>query len=140
MLTSRQQSKPVDAETDALIDELAKSTPDAIKQMRQHTRLSVRVKVFVEPGSLSERDGVRLQGVTGDISAGGAQILLPRPLKIGDVYHLSFDRAEFDMPGVYALCLRGRFVRADAYEAGLRFLESVTLPAGAEGRGSETIV
>jgi c-di-GMP-binding flagellar brake protein YcgR len=119
------QSPP---ETDALIDELAQGTPDAIKKLRHHTRLSIRVKVIVEPASLSHRDGVRLQGVTGDISAGGTQILLARPLRIGDLYQVSFDREQLDLPSVFALCLRGRLVRPDAFEAGLRFLEPIVLP------------
>jgi c-di-GMP-binding flagellar brake protein YcgR len=129
MLTSREPAIPSDAQTEALIDELAKSSNDAIKQLRTHTRLSVRAKVYVEAASLSHRSGVRLQGVTGDISAGGTQILLARPLAIGDLYQISFDRKELDIPPVYAVCLRGRMVRPDAYEAGLRFLEQINLPS-----------
>jgi c-di-GMP-binding flagellar brake protein YcgR len=129
MLTSKDHAMPSDAQTEALIDELAKSSNDAIKQLRTHTRLSVRAKVYVEAASLSQRTGVRLQGVTGDISAGGTQILLARPLAIGDLYQISFDRKELDIPPVYAVCLRGRMVRPDAYEAGLRFLEPITLPS-----------
>ena len=114
--------------TDALIDELAESTPDAVQKMRSRTRLSIRAKVTVEAASLSHRDGRKLQGVTGDISTGGTQILVPRPLLIGDVYQIAFDRELLDIPPVYAICLRGRQVRPDAFEAGLRFLEHVTLP------------
>lgn len=117
---------------DALIDELAQSTPDAVKKMRSHTRLSIRAKVIVEPASLSHRDGVKLQGVTGDISTGGTQILVARPLLIGDVYQISFNRTEFDVAPVFALCLRGRQVRPDAFEAGLRFLEPIELPSSGE--------
>lgn len=129
-----------DAETEALIEGLAKNTPDAIKNMRNHTRVAVRAKVYIEAASLSERNGVRLQGVTGDVSVGGTQILLPRPLRIGDVYLISFDRAEFDLASVYGLCLRGRMVRPDAYEAGLRFLESVTLPVTSESRAGGALI
>lgn len=140
MPTSHDQSIPRDSDTEALIEELAKSTPETIKRMRNHTRLSVRVKVYIEAASLSERNGVRLQGVTGDISVGGTQILLPRPLRIGDVYQVSFDREEFDLPSVYSLCLRGRMVRPDAYEAGLRFLEPVSLPAVSESSGRDALI
>jgi len=116
--------------TDAsdLIEELASSTSDALKQMRNSTRLNLRIKVFVDPASMSARTGVHLQGITGDISVGGTQVLLARPLTIGDVYQLTFDRTEFDLGPVFGLCLRGRLVRADAFEAGIRFLEPITLP------------
>ena len=129
MLDSNKDSLKNDAQADVLIEELARSSNDAVKKLRGHTRRSFRVKVFVEPASLSARDGQRFQGVTGDISQGGMQILLARPLAIGDVYQISFDRKELDIPPAYALCLRGRMVRPDAYEAGLRFLEQITLPA-----------
>jgi hypothetical protein len=116
-------------DNDELIAELAANTSDATRSMRQSTRQVVQASVQVERGSLSERTGSPLQGITGDISAGGAQLLLPRPLGIGDVYLLSFNRSEIDIPPVYAVCLRGRQVRTDAYEAGMRFLEPVTLPS-----------
>jgi hypothetical protein len=126
-------------DADALIEELAQSTPEAVERMRSSTRLSIRAKVIVEPASMSHRDGRKLQGVTGDISTGGAQILVARPLLIGDVYLLSFDRGAIDLPPVFALCLRGRQVRPDAFEAGLRFLEPVTLPS-AEPGGRGTLI
>jgi c-di-GMP-binding flagellar brake protein YcgR len=116
------------ADASELLDELSQSTSEAVKSMRQSTRMDVRIKVFVEQASLSMRDGTQLQGVTGDISVGGSQILLARPLRIGDVYQISFDREEFDLPPVYAVCLRARQVRPDAFEAGMRFLEQIELP------------
>ena len=126
-------------ETDELVDELALSTPDAVKKMRASTRLSIRAKVVVEPASMSQRTGTKLNGVTGDISTGGTQILVARPLLIGDVYLLTFDREALDIQPVFALCLRGRQVRPDAYEAGLRFLEPVTLPQ-ADGDTPRTLI
>lgn len=127
-------------DAEALIDELSRSTPEAVKKMRSHTRLSIRVNVVVVPASLSHRTGVRLQGITGDVSAGGTQILLPRPLNIGDVYQVSFDRQTLDIPDVFAICLRGRQVRPDAFEAGLRFLEAIALPAPERDERDDTII
>ena len=125
--------QPQAPDPDELTGELSKSTPEAVEKMRASTRLSIRAKVIVEPASLSHRDGRKLQGVTGDISSGGTQILLPRPLAVGDVYQLAFDQEQIELPLIYALCLRARRVRPDAYEAGLRFLEPVTLPDQGDG-------
>ena len=139
MLNTKSQSFDDKKDAAELIDELAQSTSDALKSMRTSTRMNVRVKVFVEPASLSHRSGVQLQGITGDISIGGTQILLARPLSIGDVYQLSFDRGEFDLSPIFAICLRGRQVRPDAYEAGMRFLEQVELPH-VEGKKPEGLI
>lgn len=140
MLNSKNNSILDNTDADSLIDELSKSSSEAVKKLRGHARQSLRVKVFVEPASMSARTGVRFQGVTGDISSGGTQILLARPLSIGDVYQISFERNELDIPPVYALCLRGRTVRPDAYEAGLRFLEPVTLPNSSTAEEDNTII
>ncbi|MGJ8637506.1 MAG: PilZ domain-containing protein [Phycisphaerales bacterium] len=140
MLNSNNNSILNNSEADSLIDELSKSSSDAVKKLRSQARQSLRVKVFVEPASMSARNGVRFQGVTGDISSGGTQILLARPLAIGDVYQISFERSELDIPPVYALCLRGRTVRPDAYEAGLRFLEPVTLPSSSSAEDHDSII
>lgn len=128
MVKQPNDSQKITPDAEELINELAESTPEAAQKMRSSTRLSIRAKVTVEAASLSHRDGRKLQGVTGDISTGGTQILVPKPLGIGDVFQLSFDREAIDIAPVYALCLRGRQVRPDAYEAGLRFLEPVSLP------------
>lgn len=135
------KSDPIDNTADAneLVGELSKSTSEAARALRRSTRLDVRVKVFVEPASLSARTGVRLQGVTGDVSVGGTQVLLARPILVGDVYQVSFDRAEFDLAPVYAVCLRARQVRPDAFEAGLRFLEQIELPQEAAAEQSALI-
>lgn len=132
MFSTDRESQHDPASGAELVAELAASTSDAARAARQSTRLVVQAKVVVDRGSLSERKGHTLQGITGDISSGGTQLLLPRPLNVGDVYYLSFDRSEVDIAPVYALCLRGRQVRPDAFEAGLRFLEPVELPAVAQ--------
>ena len=126
-------------ETSEILDEMKRSTPEAVESMRAHGRLSVRANVIVDPGNQSDRGSWRVQGVTGDVSAGGAQILTPAPLRIGDIYLISFDRSKIDVPPVFARCLRARLVREDAFEAGLKFLQPIELPTLAEGAGAKAI-
>ncbi len=118
----------LDADSMEILRELEQSTPEAVKRLRAHARLTIRARIVVEPGNMSERGNWRIQGVTGDLSAGGTQILLPRPLHVGDIYLLSFDRKAIDIAPVFARCLRSRLVREDAFEAGLKFFEPITLP------------
>ncbi|MEQ8316451.1 MAG: PilZ domain-containing protein [Phycisphaerales bacterium] len=139
MLTNEHESRYDSARGAELVAELAASTGEAARAARQSTRLIIQTRVVVDRGSLSERTGKPLHGITGDISSGGTQLLLPRPLLVGDVYHLSFDRSEVDIAPVYALCLRGRQVRSDAFEAGLRFLEPVELPVGARSKAEDLL-
>jgi len=110
-----------------LLSELQESTPDAVRQARAHTRITVRTKVLVQPGNMSQRLSLKLQGVSGDVSAGGCQLLMPLPLLVGDIYWLSFDRSVIDLAPLHARCLRCREVRSDAFEAGFVFFAPIDI-------------
>lgn len=129
--TAQETKTTGSSDTIELLQELEQSTPDAVKRMRTHDRLLVRTKVVVRPGNQSQRKASAVSGVTGDISAGGCQLLLPEPLLLGDIYWMEFDRASLDVSPVFARCLRCRLVREDAYEAGLMFFTKIELPKAA---------
>lgn len=110
-----------------LLGELQQSTPEAIKGARAHTRLTIRTKVIVQPANMSQRLSMKVQGVSGDISAGGCQLLLPLPIQVADIFWLTFDREVVDIPPVYGRCMRCRVIREDAFEAGFAFFKPVDL-------------
>ncbi|MEK6797389.1 MAG: PilZ domain-containing protein [Planctomycetota bacterium] len=112
----------------AVLRDLERNTPSEIRRQRAHFRLAVRAGVVVQPGNASEMMKLRVQGVTGDVSEGGCSILSPIPLRVGDVYRLQFDRQLLNLPLTFARCVRCRLVREDAFEAGLAFFVSITLP------------
>ena len=114
-----------------MLRDLEQNTSDEIRRQRAHDRLVVKCKLIVAPGNSSQRQSFVAQGVTGDISGGGCNALLPVPLLVGDIYLLTLDRAQVDIPPVFARCQRCRFVREDAFEVGFAFLQPVKLPATA---------
>ena len=109
------------------IAELEQSTPDAIKKQRIHERITVRSRVIIRPGNMSERESQRVEGVTADISKGGCLLLFPRPMAVGDIYWIVFDRNVLDVAPQLAMCKRCRAVRDDAYESGFMFFRPVDL-------------
>ncbi len=111
-----------------LLQELEQNTPDALRRQRTHFRIALRCTVVAEPGNASELLGFRLQGVTGDISEGGCRALFPLPVRVGDVYRLTFDRQTFDQPLTFARCVRCLLIREDAFEAGFQFFAPIQLP------------
>jgi len=126
-----------DPESFELLRELEQNTPDSVKKMRSHTRLSIRVKVVVQPGNASDRLTLKVQGVTGDLSAGGCQMLLPVPLGVGDVYWLAFDQATLPVPPLMARCMRCRLIREDAFECGFAFFKPVDIPRSMGARDGD---
>ncbi|MCA9290358.1 MAG: PilZ domain-containing protein [Phycisphaerales bacterium] len=118
----------IDAGSLDLLLELEQNTPDAVRRQRSHARFTVRSRIICQPGNASDRLTMKIQGVSGDLSAGGCQILFPVPLRVGDVYWLTFDREVIDLAPAFARCLRCRLVREDAFEAGFAFFTPLALP------------
>jgi len=111
----------------ASLADLERNTSEAIIKSRGNARLRVKSKVIAQPGNSGDRRKIKMQGITGDISSGGCQILFPVPLRVGDIYWLSFDKAELNQDSIFARCLRCRLIREDAYEAGFKFFELLDL-------------
>jgi len=111
-----------------LLRELERNTPEELRRQRAHFRITIKCKVVLLPGSVSERAPFKQQGVTGDLSEGGCKALFPLPVRVGDVYRLEFERKTLDLPLTFARCVRCHLLREDAYEAGFQFFTPVSLP------------
>ena len=136
-----------DPRTETLLDEevldsladLEGNKSEAIKRARSSARVRIKAKVIAQPGNSGDRLKSKVQGITGDISAGGCQILFPIPMRVGDIYWLTFDESSLKIDAVFARCLRCRLVREDAYEAGLKFFEQVDLSGAVEAEASDDL-
>lgn len=117
-----------------LLQELEQNKSDEIRRKRAHFRVAVKAKVTVQPGNASQMFDFKIQGTTGDLSEGGCQMLLPAPVRVGDIFRLQFDRKELDLPLTFARCVRCRLLREDAFEVGVTFFAPVTLPANLHSR------
>ena len=115
--------------TDPLIAlaELERNTSEAIREMRAHERITLKTKIVAEPGNLSQRRELKVQGISGDVSEGGCCVLFPVPLNVGDVYLLTFDRKTIDVSPTLARCMRCRLMREDAFECGFSFFTPLDL-------------
>ncbi len=110
-----------------LLQGLEQNVPSEIKRARTSTRVRIKSKVIAQPGNSGDRLRFKVQGVTGDVSGGGCQVLFPIPMQVGDIYWLTFDQADLNIGSLFARCLRCRLIREDAYEAGFKFFETIEL-------------
>ena len=111
----------------AALGELERNTDQAILAQRSSERLEIQCRVWVRPGNLSERNRFTIEGMTGDLSNGGCQVLLPQPIYPGDIFWLEFDEKLVRIGPSLARCLRCRLIREDAMEVGFRFFQDVDL-------------
>lgn len=107
--------------------ELERNTEDVIRRHRARERLAVKVKIIVQPGNAGDVRKLKVQGVTGDIAPGGFQALLPVPMRVGDLYRITFDQDLVNLPMTFARCVRCRLVREDAYESGFSLFTPIQL-------------
>jgi len=114
------------AALDAL-SELEKNTSKAITALRSSQRVDIRTKIWIQPGNSSTRSSFVMEGLTADISSGGCMVLTPKPLMVGDIFWLRFSEDDVRIGPMLVRCLRCRFVREDAFEVGIRFLNEIDL-------------
>lgn len=124
---SDRKNPPQKDEQFELLQELERNTSDAIRKARSSQRIELRCPIVVQSGNSSERHKMKVKGVTGNISSGGCQILLPVPLGVGDVYRVSFDPEVLRTPLTFVRCLRSRLIREDAFEFGFAFFKEINL-------------
>ncbi len=112
---------------DALQD-LEQQTTEEIRKKRKHERKSVKAQVTLQPGNSSDLLKYKIRGIIGDISEGGCGAMFPIPIGVGDIFRLTLDRNDMELPLVFARCRRCRLIREDAYEAGFSFFTPIKLP------------
>ena len=115
-----------EASFDTLVD-IEKHSSDESRQQREHERIAVKAKVILQPGNSSEFLSFKVQGVLGNISAGGCQAMFPVPIQVGDVYRLHFAEKTLGLSMLFVRCVRCRVMSEDAYEAGFSFFGPITL-------------
>jgi hypothetical protein len=114
--------------TDALrsIEELEESVSEAVLRRRTSPRHKVCTKVSVNAGNPSQRTTQTFGGITGDISGGGCLVFGTQAILPGDIFWIDFSPGDAaDLGGVFARCLRCRFITEGRFELGFRFLQTL---------------
>jgi hypothetical protein len=115
--------------TDALsaLGELEKNTDRAIVAQRASERLDIKCKIVIRAANASERQRVTIEGMTADISNGGCQVMVGRPIFVGDYFLLEFPDETLRIGSTLARCLRCRLIQEDAFEVGFRFEHDIDM-------------
>ncbi len=110
-----------------VLEELELNQPKSVMEVRCVDEVEVKAKVWVEPGNASDRDGFKPEGMSSRIGQLSLTTLFQVPLRVGDVYRVSFDRDSLDLDPAYAVCRRCRFVNDDTFESMLMFFAPVRI-------------
>ena len=110
-----------------VLEELELNQPKSVMEVRCVDEVEVKAKVWVEPGNASDRDGQKLVGMSSRIGQLSLTTVFPQPLRVGDVYRVTFDRDSLDLDPTYGVCRRCRYVNDDTFESMLVFFAPVRI-------------
>lgn len=110
-----------------LVDELERQSQSEIQKLRAHERRAQNVYLEISPGNSSDQDDFALKGRTNDISEGGCGAVFTRAVLPGDIFRVSFDSSELDLPMVFARAMRCRMLSEGSFEVGFRFFNNIEL-------------
>jgi hypothetical protein len=129
MLGEKSRDKP--DESFRLLEEfeLSQKSPGGGAHRAVET-FQARTSCQLRPGNLSERDRFVAEGGTRQVTRTGVVAVFPRPVAVGDVYHLTFDRKALDLPTSFVQCTMCRLLHDGAFEATLAFFVTVEMPQG----------
>ena len=111
-----------------LLRELERNTPEEIRKQRTHFRIPIKTNIVLQPGNSSQLLEFKVKGVTGDISESGLGAVFPIPIQVGDIYRLSFEQSQIDLPMMFARCMRCSMIREGHFNCGFKFFTNITLP------------
>lgn len=110
-----------------LFEELELNQPRNVMKSKDKDDQEIRATVHVDPGNVSDRTGDRLTGTTVKVGKATMTATFSRPLRVGDVYLVTFERADLDVAPTYGQCRRVRLLTEDTYEAVVGFFAAITL-------------
>ena len=117
------------ADSIAALAQLEQNSESSESFRRMHERVTTRVKLAIQPANSSDRQRLKIHGVTADISRGGCRALFSAPVGVGDVYWMVFDTEAINIAPVFARCVRCGLVREDTFDAGFSFFSEVDFDA-----------
>jgi len=118
------------AAQDDLLDDLEVRCTTNVAPLREAKIARHRVRVDVQAGNACDRAGMLTELQTNELNDHGLSGIAPKPLMVGSVYHLQFDRSTTDVAPALAVCDRCTMLSDTSFELRFRFAHPVDLNQG----------
>lgn len=122
-----------------LLKDLERQSAEEIRKLRANERVDSKIRLIIQKGDSSQMGAMRIQACTSDISEGGCCALTTTPVGVGDIFRLTFDRSQLDIPLVFARCVRCRLLREDAFETAFAFFAPISI-SGSKDASKEDLL
>lgn len=95
----------------------------------------VQAPVEIHAGNLSERSDTGIRGQTRELQHGGVTCILEKPVLVGNVFYLEFDKAQLDIAPQLTVCERCALISPTAFDVHFAFVEPIAIPNELHGHG-----
>lgn len=120
-----------DQQQENLLDDLEVRSQNHVAEVRDSVRESVmqRVHAAVElrHGNACDRDTVVTTAQTTEVTTTEMSGISAKPVMVGSVFHLQFDRTALDVPPTLAVCDRCTMLSDTSFELRFRFTQPIEL-------------
>ena len=116
-----------DSSQQDLLDELELRCDTNVASIREASSTRTKARVEIRPGNACDRDNVLSVMTSSEISATTMTGIAERPIMVGSVFHVQFDRQVLDVAPDLAICDRCTMHSDTSFELRMRFTQAVEL-------------
>lgn len=112
----------------AIVEELELSCRNDAPATRPAPAWRARVGVTVRPANVVDREAVSASAHTIELRRQGTVCIASRPVMVGNIFHLTFDRTGVHLAPALALCERCTLLSDSSFELRFKFVQDIDLP------------
>lgn len=114
------------------VEELRLNSPIEVRDVRQQNDVHANVPITIQPADICARDSLTIMGTSRKLAPQRLLVTCERPVAVGSVFHVTFDRSVIDVDAALGLCDRCVMLNATAFEVGIQFVHQLELPVSAQ--------
>lgn len=114
-----------DRQQENMLDDLEVRCQTNVAAVREATSHRMHAVVELRHGNAGERDSVLTSLQTSAVSSTGLAGIAAKPLMVGSVFHMQFDRKTIDVPPALAICDRCTMLSDTSFELRFRFIQPI---------------
>jgi hypothetical protein len=111
----------------ALLDDLEVRCQTNVATIRDASSRRIQARVALLPGNICERNSATTEMQTSELSSSSISGIAPKPLMVGSVFHLQFERSSLDLSPTLAICDRCTMLSDSSFELRFRFTQAIEL-------------
>jgi len=120
----------------ALLEEFEIRCQTDVAALREHSSKRARLRVEIRDGNVAERRAMLTELQTTEVNLQGLLGLASRPIMVGNVFHLRFERGTVNTPSTLAVCDRCTMLADESFELRFRLMQRLEVTGDDDGSGA----